>query len=115
MDLFLTANAPLLFILAFPPERPFPTGFSINTIRAPLGPGEHVRRVYASIFSTYPRHNKWSVAYSVFVEGPRSDTTEGALRNLLEKVETLIRKHYWPLGRERNWPTNINKRDLVTA
>ena len=74
-----------------------PDFFRINTARTSNDTATHsAGKVHAAIMSQGLGYSK-IIVLSLFVEGPQAETTEGALRALLEKVEGMIGKR-WKVG-----------------
>lgn len=76
-----------------------PKSFSICTVKAPDDAGAAAGRVHAAVF-TQQMGTKGGTVLSIFVQGPQAETTEGALRALLDKTEAMIGKR-WRVAMDR--------------
>lgn len=86
-------NAPTLFSLAHGSHKQPPDNFRINTLRIPDGP--NAGQIAAYIVSL--QDGRAMVVLEVFVQGPLANTTEEALRGLLEKMEGMMGR-VWHAG-----------------
>ena len=62
-------------------------------MKAPDDAGAAAGKIHAAIFSQQIG-SKGASVLSIFVQGPQAESTEGALRALLEKTEAMIGKRW---------------------
>jgi hypothetical protein len=97
--------APSLFLMAYGSKeqypRDMPKEFRIITARAQSegDDGEGAPTVYAAVVSLTPGSTKLP---QLFVQGPPTRTTEGALRALLGKMESMVARR-WKLLERKNY------------
>lgn len=97
-------NIPVLWTLAHGGYKPLPHRPYVATVKAhesiPIGTVGKIHAVVMFVVVTGAKGSKGRNELETFVQGPQRDTTEGALRALLEKTETMLGKRWqMPAGR----------------
>lgn len=81
-------NAPTLFTLAYGIARNPPTNFRVNTMK--IAQGDDFGKTQALIVAQLGSRGSLHYSLAVFLEGRPADSTEQALRAILEKMEAMI-------------------------